>query len=125
MAPIYANEPWYALLKAAVAAAGKRGVQGVSDRLKAAGCKGVDRSTLSLVLSGNYPADTARIAAKVLKVLGGHPCPYLGFDIDDAQCREANTGPMPTWDPAAMEQRRACESCAHKPFSPTQQGEKA
>lgn len=104
----YSTERWFKLL-AAEAASNPRGNQGAADRL------GISRTQVSLVLAGKYKNPKA-IVQKVMATLDEHHCPYLGVAITGEQCREVNTGPIPTWDPAAMEQRRTCQSCTHKPI---------
>lgn len=107
----YTTERWFLLL-ADAAAADPRGNQGIADRL----C--ISRTQVSLVLSGKYKNPKA-IVQRVMATLDEHHCPYLGIAIPGEQCREVNIGPAPTWDPAAMEQRRTCQTCPHHP------GEKA
>lgn len=113
----YMVERWFALLTQAVAD-DPRGKAGVVDRLQAAGAERVGRTQLSLVLRGQYPASTRALAAKVLAVFDRHPCPYLGSEVSIEHCLEVNRGPAPTWDPAALDQRRCCHRCPHKPNEP-------
>lgn len=117
----YMQERWYQLLQSAVADE-PRGKAGVVDRLLAAGAQRVSRTQLSLILSGNYPASPARLAAKVLAVYDRHPCPYLGADVSIDHCIAINRGPAPTWDPAALDNRRICQTCPHKPKQPATEG---
>ena len=119
----YMTERWFALLTRAVAD-DPRGKAGVVDRLQAAGAERVGRTQLSLVMNGHYPASTCQLAAKVLAVFDRHPCPYLGCEVSIEHCIEVNRGPAPTWDPAALDQRRCCHGCPHRPSTPTT-GEKA
>lgn len=106
----YMDERWYAILIAAVAA-DKRGRQGVSERLG----KGCGRAALSLVISGHYPARPDNIGRRVLEVFDRYPCPYLGTDVQASFCVEINGAPVPTWDPAALDLRRRCQTCDHRP----------
>lgn len=110
----YMAERWFLLLLQAVDE-DPRGKAGVADRLLAAGAERVSRTTLSLVINGRYPAETRRLAEKVLLVLDRHPCPYLGAQVPIEHCIEVNRGPAPTWDPAALDQRRCCQACPHQP----------
>jgi hypothetical protein len=103
----YTTERWHKLLVEAVAA-DPRGIQGVADRL------GISRTQVSLVVSGKYEKPKS-IVQRCMDVLDQHDCPYLGIAIPAEQCREVNAGPMPIWDPAAMEQRRTCQSCHRNP----------
>lgn len=109
-APAYLNERWFAILRAAVKA-DPRGRQGVADRLG----KGCGRAALSLVISGRYPAKPDRIARRVLEIFDRYLCPYHGADVQAAYCIEINGAPVPTWDPAALDLRRRCQTCEHRP----------
>lgn len=112
----YMDERWFAILMTAVAA-DKRGRQGVSERLG----KGCGRAALSLVISGQYPARPDNIARRVLEVFDRYRCPYLGVEVQAAFCVETNAAPVPTWDPAALDLRRRCQTCEHRPgASPAQ-----
>lgn len=75
----------------------------------------VSRTTISLVLSGQYPAKTDKVAAKVLDVYARLTCPHTGVEITYGECRTTATAPTPTSSPQAMRQWRACQSCIHKP----------
>jgi len=83
----------------------------VADRI---GCK---RAAVSMVMDGTYPARPDGILLAALNHMERRLCPYLGAEIAPTQCQEINTGPVPTWDPAALTQRRACQTCAHRPTS--------
>jgi len=113
----YMAERWFAILTAAVAA-DPRGRQGVADRLG----EGCGRASLSLVLNGKYPAGTGNIARRVLEVFDRYHCPYLGTDVQASFCIEVNAAPVPTWDPAALDLRRRCQTCEHRPGSPAHDG---
>lgn len=110
----YMAERWFALLVQAVES-DPRGRAGVAEHMQAAGEERVSRVQISLVLDGVYPASTERLAAKVLAVFDRHDCPYLGEPVTNDTCRQANAGPPPTWDPAALDQRRVCQNCPHHP----------
>jgi len=107
--PAYVNERWFGLLVEAVGNH-PRGRQGVADRLGA----GFSRPMISLVMSGKY-ANPGTVARRVMEVFDRNACPYLGMEIDTDQCIEVNSGPVPTWDPAALDQRRCCQTCPHAP----------
>jgi hypothetical protein len=109
-AQAYQQERWFQILTNAVAA-DKRGRQGVADRLG----RGCGRAALSLVLNGHYPAKPDNIARRVLEIYDRYPCPYLGTDVLAEFCIETNSGTVPTWDPAALDLRRRCQSCEHRP----------
>lgn len=75
---------------------------------------GYSRTAISLAKSGKYPGSTAKLAAKVLEVLGSIYCPHLDRTVTPAECA-ANSGPMPTSSPAALRLWRACQACPNKP----------
>ena len=100
---------WLTILKQAVE---KSSRQAVADRLE------VSRTTISLVMSGQYPAKTDKIAAKVLDVYARLTCPHSGAEISHAECRALSTSSVPTSSPQAMRHWRACQSCANKGAKP-------
>ena len=75
---------------------------------------GYSRTAVSLALAGKYPGDPAKVAAKVLEVLGTVECPHLGFAVTAARCADAS-GQMPTSSPGDLRLWRACQGCPHKP----------
>jgi len=77
-----------------------------------------NHTTISLVLSGKYPAKTDTIAAKVLDVYARLTCPHSGAEITYAECRALSTSSVPTSSPQAMRHWRACQSCANKGVKP-------
>ncbi|WP_413672289.1 hypothetical protein ACEN9H_23515 [Massilia cellulosiltytica] len=82
--------------------------QALADRL------GYSRTTVSLVMSGTYPGNTDKIAAKAIEVL--EPvlvldCPYLGVQLPKEQCVEYATQRAPTHHPTKMAHWRACQQC--------------
>jgi hypothetical protein len=106
----YMQERWFGVLETAVTD-DPRGIQGVADRLG----RGCGRSALSLILSGAYPAQPGKVARRVLEVYDAYRCPYLGCDVQASFCLETQRGPVPTWDPAALDLRRCCQTCPHQP----------
>lgn len=107
----YMVERWFSVLETAVEA-DPRGMQGVADRLG----RGCGRTALSLILSGAYPAQPGKVARRVLEVYDRYRCPYLGADVQASFCAETASGPVPTWDPSALDLRRACQTCPHRPI---------
>jgi hypothetical protein len=107
----YDSEHWFRVLEKAVEDE-PRGIAGVADRLG----RGCSRSTLSLILAGAYPANPGKVARRVLEVLDTYRCPYLGVDVQASFCTDHARGPVPTWDPAALELRRCCQTCPHQPL---------
>lgn len=106
----YMRERWFAVLSRAMWA-DPRGMQGVADRLG----KKCGRTALSLVLSGKYPVVPVAIGQRVMEVYDRHLCPYLGVAVQASFCAETSAGPVPIWDPSALELRRRCQTCEHKP----------
>lgn len=96
---------WLTLLRDKAAASSN---QTVADELD------VSRTTISLVLSGKYPAKTDKIAAKVIDAYARLTCQHTGIEITHAECRATSTSATPTSSPQAMRQWRACQSCALK-----------
>ncbi|BDD85964.1 helix-turn-helix domain-containing protein [Desulfofustis limnaeus] len=99
--------PWLAILEREIAAKGRGQV---------ARELGVSPSTLSLVLSGKYPASTEKIENRVAEIYGEDGlvnCPMLG-EIEPARCAD-------NWqraqkikaagNPATIRLYRACRSC--------------
>ena len=105
----YMQARWYQVLVEAVEA-DPRGRAGVAERLG----KRCGRSALSLVLSGEYPAEPGAVAKRVLEVYDRQPCPYFGALVKVEFCQSASGGPVPIWDPAALELRRCCQTCEHR-----------
>lgn len=93
---------WKNLLNQAVEAAN---ITQVAARLA------MSRTAISLVMSGNYPAKTDKIAARVLDVYGRVSCPFLGVEIVQAECRAQRSSAVPTSSPRAMQFWRVCQGC--------------
>jgi len=72
---------------------------------------GLSRTTISLVLAGKYPANTDKIAQRVLDTYGRITCPHLNEEITLSACRQHHTAAVPTSSPRAMKHWRACQSC--------------
>lgn len=113
----YMQERWFSVLVEAVEA-DPRGRAGVAERLG----KKCGRSALSLVLSGEYPAEPGAVAKRVLEVYDRRPCPYFGTLVKVEFCQSASSGPVPIWDPAALELRRCCQTCEHRTGAGTGDG---
>ena len=92
---------WMHLLGRAVAATS---VAEVARRL------GVARSSLSLLINGKYPGSTSNMAARVMDVLA-EPCPVYGGGRTSDACATHRAEPMPTSNPFALRQWRACHLC--------------
>jgi len=97
------------LLVEAVARHGTRGV--VADML------GYTRTAVSQALNGRYPADTRKLAARIVEVFADHvACPHLALDIPSAACREHREAPLSTASREAIKHWQACRTC---PLNPT------
>lgn len=92
---------WMHLLDRAVATTS---VTDVARRL------GVARSSLSLLVNGKYPGGTDNMAARVMDVLA-EPCPVYGGPRTSEACASRRAEPMPTSNPFALRQWRACQLC--------------
>jgi len=92
---------WMQLLGRAVAATN---VADVARRL------GVARSSLSLLINGKYPGGTDKMAERIMDTLA-EPCPVYGGPISAEACASRRAEPMPTSNPFALRQWRACQLC--------------
>ncbi|TXI20192.1 MAG: hypothetical protein E6Q67_09530 [Roseateles sp.] len=111
----YMTEPWFAMLKAAVAA---------SDQSAAARALGVSPASVNQVVrgKGNYgngKASTAGIAQRVLDTFGQWACPFLSDGgaercISAAQCRDYAHRDAPTSSPRDLAHWRSCQTCPNK-----------
>ena len=90
-------------------------ISAAADVCTAAGFR-VGRSNLSRYINNDLES-VFNIEAAIMACFDRHSCPYLGMEINAGHCRELNDGPVPTWDPSAIDQRRACQTCPHKPES--------
>lgn len=83
---------------------------------------GIARSSLSMLLSGTYPADsldrvTRRHAARVVRLYRGQVlCPHLRRSISAEECRSYASAPMSTSNPDKLAHWRACRRCPLNPF---------
>lgn len=81
---------------------------------------GVSRTTVSLVLSGRYPADHAAVAQRVRDTLMGDApvaCPGLGETITAAACADwrAKARALVATSSQRVAMYRACRACPHNP----------
>jgi hypothetical protein len=100
---------WKSLLAAEVARSSK------ADVARRIGCS---RSAISMVLRGTYPADPARIVARVVELLSRVHCPHLERAIAPTDCRTYALGAPPISSTVAADHWRACQRCAHRPADP-------
>ena len=92
---------WMLVLGQAVAATS---IADVARRL------GVARSSLSLLINGKYPGGTDNMVARIMDVLA-EPCPVYGGPRTSEACASRRADPMPTSNPFALRQWRACQLC--------------
>jgi hypothetical protein len=77
---------------------------------------GYTASTVSQIINGKYPADTARVGERVMAIYGNRGlvnCPQLG-EITPLACLDNHrlAGDHPrTGDPDTMRLYRACRNC--------------
>lgn len=109
------DEPeWIALLKAE-RAKGKS----VSDIARESG---IARSSLSMLLSGTYPANsldlaTRRHASRIVRIYRNQVlCPHLKRGLGAAECEALARAPMSTSNPEKLRQWRACRHCPLNPI---------
>lgn len=107
------QEIWMNLLNDAITAYNAQSKNRRGGIKKAAEKLGVSRSTISLIVSGQYIASTEHVAKKVMTVFAKLHCPHLETDINHIQCRDYSDRKAPTTSPRQMKFWRACQSCAH------------
>lgn len=106
---------WIALLKAEQA-------KGKTVVALAREC-GIARSSLSMLLSGTYPAQsldlaTSKHASRVLRLYRAQVlCPHLHRGIGAEECREFASAPMSTSSPEKLRHWAACRRCPSNPLS--------
>lgn len=105
------NKDWLELLSEAVNA---------SSRAAVAKELGVSRPSVSLLLSGTYPGNTNRMAARIMERYARVDCPHTGKSVTPEHCRRF-TGQVPSSSPAALRQWRACRACPHNPEANTKE----
>ena len=77
---------------------------------------GYARSSISLVVHGQYPSTTREIEKAVTRYLDAMvPCPHLGRPITTGICAAAGAGPMPKNDPDRFRLWTACRTCPLNP----------
>jgi len=103
---------WREILRAEV---DKKGYDQVRTEL------GVSKTTVSLLLNDKYPADTARMAEKILRTYGTRTtvqCPVLG-KISVVQCRQhcraaKRYGKKATGNPVTLRLYVTCPGCENR-----------
>lgn len=90
---------------------------------RAAAAIGMSRPTVSLVLSGTYPAATDRIATQVrAKLMDQVACPGRGEAISLDSCRAQAAKPFSAASSRSAALWRACQSCPHRPNTAKESG---
>lgn len=80
---------------------------------------GIARSSLSMLLSGSYPAKSLDLVARkhatrVVRIYRGQLlCPHLNRGLGEAECHAFRTAPMSTSHPGKLRHWRACQGCQH------------
>lgn len=101
------DSDWLAQLRAAAAA---------STIAAAARRIGMARASVSLVLTGTYPAGLDRVEARVrAKLMDQVRCPAFGEDIPLAKCHAQAAKPFSAASSRAARLYRGCQSCPHRP----------
>lgn len=100
---------WRALLERAIAE-DPRGRTGVAEEI------GFSRTAVSLVVNGNYIADTRHFAAAVLSRYDRRDCPHTGENVPPEYCRKKALCPAPFGGVSRAAHWRACQTCPHKPL---------
>jgi len=84
---------------------------------------GIARASLSMLLSGSYPAQsldlvTRKHGSRVLQLYRDQVlCPHLHRGIGTDACRAYATAPMSTSSPEKLQHWRACRRCPLNPVS--------
>lgn len=84
---------------------------------------GMARASLSMLLSGTYPAQSLDLVSKkhgshVLQIYRDQVlCPHLRRGIPIETCRANAEAPMSTSNPEKLQQWRACRRCPLNPCS--------
>lgn len=87
---------------------------------------GVARPSLSMILSGTYPAQSLDLAsrkhaARIVQLYRGRvACPHLRASLTAGECRSKAAAPMSTSDPEQISQWRACRRCPLNPIAPAE-----
>lgn len=103
--PLPSSGEWLRLLR------NEAELQSITGAAKRIGCA---RSKASMLLSGKYPAKTARAERQVLKALGSVQCPALGGEMEGSRCqqyRKVAAGDPPTHNSTVILFWRSCQIC--------------
>lgn len=107
LAPVATDPDWLAALRAY---ARSHGIAAAGERI------GRARPSVSLVLSGNYPAGLDKIEAKVRAILMDQiRCPGFGADIPVDECRTQAARPFSAASARSAALYRACRACPNRP----------
>lgn len=84
---------------------------------------GMARTSVSGLLSGNYPAQSLDLVerkhgARILEVFCAQTfCPHLRRGLEKAECEAFAAAPMSTSNPDRLQHWRACRRCPLNPFT--------
>ncbi len=76
---------------------------------------GIDRASVSTLLSNTYPANTAEMEKKILAFGSGKRCPVLG-QISGDECQKKREQTFISSNPQRVALYRACSKCEHNPM---------
>lgn len=81
---------------------------------------GYSRTTVSLYASGQY-ANPEQVEAAVIRALDVHLCPHIGEPVAPDVCRRKALAPKPFGGSARLAWWTTCQTCPHKPHTPTKE----
>jgi hypothetical protein len=84
---------------------------------------GMKRTSLSLLLSGKYPASLKKMSVKYAPIVFKRysnqvACPHLQKGIGAAECESFATQPLSMSSPDKLRHWRACQRCEINPTQP-------
>ena len=85
---------------------------------------GMARPSVSMLLSGTYPAQSLDLVARkhghrIMRIYRDQvPCPHLHRGLGAEECRSYASAPMSTSNPEKLRHWRACRQCPHNPVNP-------
>lgn len=111
----YMQEEWFAVLKAE---AEKSNLRAIAETI------GYSKTTIGMVLKGQYPGKTDNVAAAVKKKLASYRCPHSGERVSVTICRSIADEPPPTHNPIKMQHWRSCQKCEIRPCEKRKKSER-
>jgi DNA-binding transcriptional regulator YdaS (Cro superfamily) len=89
----------------------RRAVAAEGSQARAAKRVGISAAAVSLLLKGEYGADTTKMERKIRGALDQVTCPHLRQVITGPECIRHRTRNIPTHDPRELRHWNACQSC--------------